>query len=101
MARTELPSSIEELRETILRQESVIAEQASLITFYREWKRLIDSQQFGSRSEKLSPDQGHLFNEAETLADSELDNEGDEIAVPAHTRARNEAEGLSQTFFRL
>jgi transposase len=88
MARTELPSSIEELRETILRQEAVIAEQASLITFYREWKRLIDSQRFGSRSEKLSPDQGHLFNEAETLAESEIDNEGDDIAVPAHTRKK-------------
>ncbi len=102
MARTKLPTSIEELRELVLQQRNVIADQGSqldqkqstieeqseLITFYREWKRLIDSQRFGSRSEKLSPDQGHLFNEAETLAESELDDEGDDIAVPAHTRKK-------------
>ena len=64
MARTEMPSSIDALRELALRQQSLleekqstIDEQAELITFYREWKRLIDSQRFGSRSEKLPAEQ--------------------------------------------
>ena len=97
MARTEMPSSIDALRELALRQQSLleekqstIDEQAELITFYREWKRLIDSQRFGSRSEKLPAEQGHLFNEAEIEAAASVDNEdqSDEVAVPAHTRKK-------------
>ncbi len=75
MARTEMPTSIEGLRELALQQESLldekqstieanatlISEQSELIAFYREWKRLIDSQRFGSRSEKIPAEQGHLF----------------------------------------
>jgi len=110
MARTtELPSSVDALKELVLlqqaelaqkqseiegnqstidEQQSQIDEQASLISFYREWKRLIDSQRFGSRSERLVPEQGRLFNEAETLAASDEGDETADIAVPAHTRKR-------------
>jgi transposase len=87
MARTPMPSSVEVLQELVARQQETIDEQASLISFLREWKRLVESQRFGSRSEKLPPEQGHLFNEAETLAASEKIPE-EEIAVPAHTRKK-------------
>jgi hypothetical protein len=96
MARTELPSSVEALRELVIQQQalldakqSTIDEQVQLIGFFREWKRLIESQQFGSRSEKRSPEQGYLFNEAEV--ESAADAEGDAsdgVAVPAHTRKK-------------
>ena len=90
MTRADMPTTIDGLREMVLRQQALledqrseietqsevldanrstiesnatlIDEQAELITFYREWKRLIDSQRFGSSSEKLSAEQGHLFN---------------------------------------
>ena len=95
MARTSMPSSIEELQtlvaqqqEVVVRQQTTIDEQAALISFYREWKRLIDSQRFGSRSEKLSPDQGQLFNEAELEAASNGEAPPNEIAVPAYTRKK-------------
>ena len=109
MARTEMPTSVEALRElvtlqqvelaqkqseieanrsTIDEQQSQIDEQAALISFYREWKRLIDSQRFGSRSERLVPEQGRLFNEAETLAAADEGDEAADIAVPAHTRKK-------------
>ena len=102
MARTEMPTSIEGLRELALQQESLldekqstieanatlISEQSELIAFYREWKRLIDSQRFGSRSEKIPAEQGHLFNEAEIEAASGDDDESDGVAVPAHTRKK-------------
>ena len=75
MARTELPASVEELQQLVLDQraeldakQTRIDEQASLISFLQEWKRLMESQRFGSRSERLVPEQGRLFNEAETLA---------------------------------
>ncbi|MDC1295765.1 hypothetical protein N8077_05475, partial [Myxococcota bacterium] len=72
MTRAEMPTTIDGLREMVLRQQALledqrseietqsevldanrstiesnatlIDEQAELITFYREWKRLIDSQ---------------------------------------------------------
>ena len=43
----------------------LIDEQAQRIAFLEEWKRLMESQRFGSRSEKASDAQGLLFNEAE------------------------------------
>ena len=113
MARTELPASVEQLQLLVLDQRAELAdqrtaladqrdeveaqrgeletqqaqilEQASLISFLQEWKRLMESQRFGSRSERLVPEQGHLFNEAETLA-GESGEEPGAIAVPEHTR---------------
>jgi transposase len=102
MARTEMPSSIEALRELVTLQQaelaqkqseieanqSTIDEQAALISFYREWKRLMDSQRFGSRSERLVSEQGRLFNEAEALAVTQEGDANDAITVPAHTRKK-------------
>ena len=105
MARTSIPSSIDALHEMVLRQQelleakesalqakqvevdakqaiiderdTLIDEQASLISFYREWKRLIDSQRFGSSSEKAPSEQGRLFNEAELEAAAAEDVDAD------------------------
>jgi len=89
MARTDIPSSVDALQQLVREQQSTIDEQAQLITFFREWKRLIDSQRFGSRSEGIPPEQGHLFNEAEIEATTGTnDDEIDAIAVPAHTRKK-------------
>ena len=94
MARTAMSSSVKELQAVVARQQETIDEQAALISFYREWKRLIDSQRFGSRSEKLAPEQGHLFNEAEVEeAASEDDCSGD-IPVLAYTRRKRRPRAL-------
>ncbi len=68
MARSDIPSSVDALQQLVREQQAsleskqaTIDEQAQLITFFREWKRLIDSQRFGSRSEKIPPEQGRLF----------------------------------------
>ena len=94
MARTQLPSSVDALRDLVHRMqtqldenESTISAQAERITFLEEWKRLMDSQRFGSRSERLSVDQYPLFNEAEVEA-AEAEAITDEIAVPAHMRKK-------------
>ena len=94
MARTELPSSVDALRDIVHRMqtqldknESTISAQAERIAFLEEWKRLMDSQRFGSRSEGLAVDQYSLFNEAEVEA-SEVEEIEDEVAVPAHTRKK-------------
>jgi transposase len=89
MARTAMSSSVEELQEVVARQQATIDEQAALISFYREWKRLIDSQRFGSKSERFSDAQGQWFNEAELEAASSEAVEVEEICVPAHTRKKS------------
>ena len=89
MARTPMSSSVEELQEVVAQLETTVDEQAALISFYREWKRLIDSQQFGSTSERFSDAQGQLFNEAEHEAASSEAVEPDEVSVPAHTRKKS------------
>ncbi|MCP4005984.1 MAG: hypothetical protein GY725_17480, partial [bacterium] len=65
MSRTKLPSSVDALQQLVREQQSTIDHQAERISFLEEWKRLITSQRFGSRSEKIPAEQGHLFNEAE------------------------------------
>ena len=88
MARTEMPSSVEALQELVLAQQSTIDEQAALISMLREWKRLIDSQRFGSRSERMPPEQGHLFNEAEVEVAALATEERDAVLIPAHERKK-------------
>ena len=76
--------------EEFLSWQRLIDEQAERIAYLEEWKRLIDSKRFGSKSEKASPDQFPLFNEAEVEAAAADDDdlEEDTIAVPAHTRKK-------------
>jgi len=99
MARTELPTTVDALQELVLEQQTQLeAKQATIeqlaeqIAFLEEWKRLVTSQRFVARSEKMPPEQGRLFNEAELEASrgehGEPDAVADEITVPAHTRRR-------------
>jgi len=107
MARTPvLPSSVEALQAMVLEQQaaldanaveldarqSTIDEQAQHIAMLEEWKRLVTSQRFAPKSEKVPPEQGRLFNEAEALAaaapDGDDADEDDVVEVPAHRRRR-------------
>jgi len=84
-----MPTSVDALQEMVRRQQTTIDEQASRIALLDEWKRLITSQRFGSKSEKIPPEQGRLFNEAEFEASDELDDsEGADVVVPAHRRRK-------------
>ena len=71
-------------------KQTTIDEQAALISLLQEWKRLLNSQRFGSRSERLVPEQGHLFNEAEVEVSASTDDgdDSDSIVVPAHARKK-------------
>jgi transposase len=105
MARTpEMPSSVDALQELVVTQQalleekdhelnakqSTIDEQAERLAFLEEWNRLLRSQKFGARSEKISAEQGRLFNEAEVEAARAKAEGGEdqEIVVPAHTRKK-------------
>ncbi len=104
MARTTaLPTSVEALQAMVIEQEAVLArraaeleakqskidEQAAHIALLEEWKRLITSQRFAPKSEKLPAEQGWLFNEAEVEAErAGAEDEAPEIIVPEHARRR-------------
>ena len=79
MTNTGLPASVDALQEIILQQQtlletkdrdledkqSTIEQQAERLAWLEEWNRLLRSQKYGARSEKIPPEQGRLFNEAE------------------------------------
>ena len=102
MARTADSSSLDALQERIARQDtlleerenelaakqSIIDEQAERLSFLEEWNRLLRSQKFGSKSEKMPDEQGRLFNEAEVEAVRAEEAATVDVEVPAHTRQK-------------
>jgi transposase len=97
MTSDALPTSVEALQQLVLHQhelleakQSTIENQAQEIAWLKEWKRLMTSQRFGSRSERIPPEQGHLFNEAEldAAAPGEEAPCPNETEVPAHPRRK-------------
>ena len=94
-----LPNDIEALKALVLAQASERAKQAQEIDRQRakiitleEQLNLLLHKRFGRTSEKVSPDQLRLFNEAEAaLQDDEpaaVEAASEEITVQAHTRKR-------------
>ncbi|MAE94432.1 MAG: hypothetical protein CL910_07215 [Deltaproteobacteria bacterium] len=92
-----LPSTVEALRVLLLRRNDELEERnAELeardaeIAQLREYVRLLRHQRFGKKSEKVSPDQLSIFNEAEREVAEAISRakERDEIQVPAHTRKK-------------
>jgi transposase len=95
MARTPMPSSIDEFRDLVAEQQSLLERQqetidelSELVSFLREWKRLAQSQRFGRKSERFADEQAWLFNEAELTAAEVSEVEAETIEVPAHARRK-------------
>ena len=64
---------IEQLNAEILKQNQQIAELNAKLKWYEEQFRLSRAKQFGASSEKTTPEQINLFNEAEDSANPELE----------------------------
>ena len=86
----QLPNSVKALRALLLRRNVELEERDVEITQLREYVRLLRHQRFGRKSEKVSPDQLSIFNEAEreVAEAASREKEQDEIQVPAHTRKK-------------
>ena len=77
------------LRETLTEKNKILAQKNHYITQLEEALKQQRQQQFGASSEKASPDQLGLFNEAEAIeAATVAIVEEDTITVPSHTRKR-------------
>ena len=72
----------------ISEQQSRISQQQNRIRALEELLAAMKQRQFGATSEKLSPDQLALFNEAEVEPENETDIniDTDTITVPTHQR---------------
>jgi len=83
------------------------ASQSARIVTLQEQLNLALARRFAARSEKLSPDQIRLFDEAESemLATAETDTDGaaedDGIDVPAHRRRRGKRKPLPESLPRV
>ncbi|MDD4590338.1 MAG: IS66 family transposase, partial [Parabacteroides sp.] len=65
--------TIEQLNDKILQLEQQNAELDAKLKWYEEQFRLSRQKQFGASSEKTSPEQLNLFNEAEDIANPKLE----------------------------
>jgi len=65
----------------------------------QEQLNLALARRYAASSEKISPDQYHLFDEAE--AEAGVESEDDEVIVPAHTRKKRGRKKLPDTLPRV
>jgi transposase len=89
----ELPDDIAGLKALVLDYHSEKKALALRIKVLEEQLALLRHKQFAARSEKASPDQISLFNEAEVTAKAappaEDEDDEDEITVPKHKRKKS------------
>jgi len=90
----QLPDDVKVLKTLVVDQESQLNHFAarneqlqSQVTLLQEQLNIALAKRFASRSERLSPDQIRLFDEAESTTDGEADTQADDnVAVSAHSR---------------
>ena len=83
-------------------QQAIVQENEGLkarVLTLQEQLNLALARRYAASSEKISPDQYRLFDEAET--DTEAPPEDDEVIVPAHTRKKGGRRKLPQTLPRV
>lgn len=67
------------LKELLLLEQEKVSERDNKIAHLQEQVRLFLARRFSPSSEKISPDQLHLFNEAEELAQEESEDVEDDV----------------------
>jgi len=68
---SQMQALLSEKDDIIDKKSDVIASQKHRIELLEEYLRLAKSNRFGASSEQTPPEQGHLFNEAEVIAEPE------------------------------
>ena len=113
MALNQLPDEVVLLRslvaDQLARNEQLQADKQAVIQkneylkaqvlSLQEQLNLALARRYAASSEKISPDQYRLFDEAET--DTEVEPEDDQIIVPAHTRKKGGRKKLPESLPRV
>jgi len=102
----QLPDDVDLLKsmvaDQLVRNENLVAQnqryKAQVLTL-QEQLNLALARRYAASSEKISPDQYRLFDEAE--ADTEAEPEDDKVMVPAHTRKKRGRKKLPDTLPRV
>ena len=105
-ATDQLPDDVDLLKslvtDQLARNKQLTAQnqryKAQVLTL-QEQLNLALARRYAASSEKISPDQYHLFDEAE--ADTEIALEDDEVIVPAHSRKKGGRKKLPETLPRV
>jgi len=84
---TDKDKTIVDKENTLLKKEALISKKSDKISTLEEYIRYMTQQRFGASSEKWSPDQLGLFDEAELLSDEDEVGES-HTEVPAHQRKK-------------
>ena len=105
-ALKQLPDDVESLKslvaDQLVRNEQLSAQNQrykAQVLSLQEQLNLALARRYAASSEKISPDQYLLFDEAE--ADTEVEWEDDKIIVPAHTRKKGGRKKLPETLPRV
>ncbi|WP_444932153.1 IS66 family transposase [Microbulbifer sp. SSSA002] len=94
IAATSLPTDPEALSALLLEKDLQLEKSRKHIRFLEEQIALLRNKRFGKSSEKSSPDQMGLFNEAETeVADSPDEETADEAATEIVSYSRKKPSG--------
>ncbi|VAW89756.1 Mobile element protein [hydrothermal vent metagenome] len=84
-------------KQTVLQKNEQLKSQVTLL---QEQLNLVLAKRYAASSEKISPDQIHLFNEAEVDALALMPEE-DETTVPTHTRRKRGRKPLPEALPRV
>ena len=84
----ELPDDIEALKRLVREQAQERQRLEAKVISLQEQLNLLLHKRYGASSEKYSPDQLGLFNEAEAQVDEGPADEEDRVSVPAHQRKK-------------
>jgi len=87
IALNQLPDDIDALKSLVADQAVRNEQLQSRVILLQEQLNLALAKRYAASSEKISPDQVCMFNEAETAVESAPDTD-DEILVPAHKRKK-------------
>ena len=78
------------LQQEVEKLRDQLAQRDAQVDSLKEQIKIFLARRFGTSSEKVSPDQINLFNEAESLAEENQNEESnvDEVTVKSHQRTQ-------------
>jgi transposase len=100
-AMSQMTALLSEKDDIIEQKTDVIAEQKKRIAMLEEYLRLANSKRFGASSEQTPPQQGHLFNEVEAVAEPEPEPVDSPLPTGNEPKAKTGRKPLSDKLPRL
>jgi transposase len=101
IALDQLPDDVDALKALVAEQVARNEQLQSRVLTLQEQLNLALARRYAASSEKLSPDQIRLFDEAEVDTQAAVPTEDETVTVPGHTRRKRGRKPLPETLPRL